>query len=368
MIGPRRACILLMAILLSASAFGAAKERTPIVLKRANTLTSSEENGQRKQELIGSVEITKDSLDVTCEHATYYPDSGIVIFRDNVVFKTPNRIMFADEVTYNENTEAVHASSRVRDYQGDSLSAMARTADYFDRLKGGYLYDDVKLREDNRRLEITGQRAFGDNDRRYAWVTVHPVATEFDSLHNVLSRVWGDTIEYFGDSKNMRVLGHVKVDRDSMIATGTTLDYLTQEHYAILLGSPQAVRGDDHIVGDTIRLFFEKQKQVLDSVEVFGHAVATSPADSGMPKPVNRMEGKHMTLYIDSGQISTVLVKGTATATYYIREKTEKRGMNVTSGDILRVFFVDRKIDRIRVEGGTQGMYTPQRLVNKPNA
>ena len=343
-------------------------ERTPIVLKHSNSLVASEENGKRKEQLIGNVEITKDSLDVNCENADYYPDSGIVVFRNNVVFKTPHRVLFADEVIYNENTEEVHASSRVRVFQGDTLSAMSRTADYFDRLKTGYLYDDVKIREDNRRIEMTGQKGFGDNAAKYGWVTVHPVATEYDSTLKVLSKVYGDTIEYFGDDKRLRVRGHVKVDRDSLVATGTMLNYLTKDRFAVMTGLPEAVRGDDHVKGDTIRLYFAKAKENLDSVEVSGHAVATSPADSGVALPMNRMEGKHMTLYMTNSQISTVLVKGTATATYYVREKSEKRGMNVTSGDILRVFFEDRKIDRIHVEGGTQGDYTPQRLVSKPNS
>ncbi|HEY3294724.1 MAG TPA: OstA-like protein [bacterium] len=358
--------MLCFAALLGAGLASGAAERTPIVLNRARTLVSSEENGKRKQELQGDVEITKDSLIVTCQNAEYYPDSGIVIFRDDVVFKTPHRILMADQVIYNENTEEVHASNRVRVYQGDTLSATSRTADYFDRLKAGYLYDEVNMREDNRRVLLTGQKGFGDNDRKYGWVTGNPVATERDSTMKIISQVHGDTIEYFGDTKLMRVRGKVRVDRDSLVATGTALDYFTQEHYAVLVGGPEAMRSNDHVKGDTIRLYFEKEKEALDSVEVSGHALVTSPADSTSPEPLNRMEGKHMTLYLDKGAISKVLVQGTAVATYYVREKAEKRGMNITSGDRLWVFFEDRKIARIRVEGGTEGQYTPQRLVSKP--
>jgi lipopolysaccharide assembly outer membrane protein LptD (OstA) len=365
---PRLFALILLAFL-CVSSVAAPKEKTPIVLNRANSLVSSEENGKRKQELIGDVRITKDSLVVDCQHAEYYPDSGIVIFQKDVIFKTPHRILMADQVIYNENTEEVNASNNVRVYQGDTLSILARRADYFDRLKSGYLYDDVQMREDSRRITLTGRRGFGDNDRKWGWVTGNPVATERDSTERIVSTVRGDTIEYYSDTRMMRVRGHVRVDRDSLVAIGATLDYLTQEHYALLLGAPEAVRGNDHVKGDTIRLYFEKQKQSLDSVYVIGHALVTSPADSGSPEPLNRMEGKRMTLFLQKGLISNVLVQGTATATYFVREKNEKRGMNVTSGDRLRVFFEDRKMSRIRVEGGTQGTYTPQRLVaNKPSA
>jgi lipopolysaccharide assembly outer membrane protein LptD (OstA) len=350
---------------LSLAALG--KERTPVILNHANTLTSTEENGQRKQQLQGDVSITKDSLYVTCQYADYYPDSGIVIFRDKVTFQTPSRVMFADRVVYNENTEEVNATSNVRVFQHDTLSVTCQSADYFDRLKDGYLYNDVRMHEDNRRLLLTGQRGYIDSEHQSGWVTGQPVATERDSTMRIVSEVHGDTIKYFGESKLVRVVGHVRVDRDSLTATGTELNYLTGEHFAELTGSPEAVRNEDHITGDTIRLFFEKEKEALDSVEVAGHALATSPADSGFAEPLNRMEGKYMTLYMDSSRISSVLIEGTAIATYYIREKGEKRGMNVTSGDRLHVYFEGRKMERIVVEGGTQGTYTPQRLVGKPN-
>jgi lipopolysaccharide export system protein LptA len=339
------------------------RQRTPIVLEHANTLSVTEEGGTRRQELHGNVKITKDSLTVTCDNAVYYPDSGRIIFRDNVVFADRHRTLFADEVTYNEFTEQVDAVNHVRVYQQDTLSASSRSARYFERLNKGYLYDDVHMREEPRRTLLTGKLGFLDHDRRYGRVTGDPVVTERDSLMKLTSEVRGDTVEYFGDEKRIRVSGHVRVDRDSLIATGTGLNYLTAEHTAELTGLPEAVRGTDDVRGDTMRLFFEKER--LTRVEVIGHAVAINPADSGASEPKNRMEGKKMTLWLEEGQLSRALIEGTAIATYYVRDKNEKRGLNVTSGDCLHVFFEKRKIARIRVEGGTEGTYTPEKLLSK---
>jgi lipopolysaccharide export system protein LptA len=339
------------------------RERTPIVLEHANTLSVTEEGGVRRQELHGNVRITKDSLNVTCDNAVYYPDSGRIIFRDNVVFADRHRTLFADEVTYNEFTEQVDAVNHVRVYQQDTLSASARSARYFERLNQGFLYDDVHMREEPRRVLLTGKLGFLDHDRQYGRVTGDPVVTERDSLQKLASEIRGDTVEYFGAEKRIRVSGNVHVDRDSLIATGTSLNYLMAEHMAELTGQPEAVRGTDDVHGDTMRLFFEKER--LTRVEVIGHAVATNPADSGALEPQNRMEGKKMTLWTENGQLSRALIEGTAIATYYVRDKSEKRGLNITSGDCLRVFFEKRKIARIRVEGGTEGIYTPERLLSK---
>ena len=340
-----------------------AQQKPPIVLERANSLQAVEEDGVRKQVLTGNVKITRDSMTVTCENAVYYPDSGIVIFRDNVEFNDPKRILFADEVVYNEFTEEIFASSRVRVYQGDSMSVTSRTARYLERLNRGFLYEDVNLREDSRRIHIRGSRGFADHERRFGWVAGDPVLVERDSVSRIVTEIHADTISYDQQRKLARAIGNVVVERDSLISRGELLEYFTEQKFAELTGSPRSERGMDKMTGDTVRLFFEEEQ--LERVEVIGNALATSPADSGFTEPVNRMEGQKMTLWVDSAAVNEILVEGTAIATYYVREKGQPRGLNVTSGDRLRVFFEDRKISRIRVEGGTEGDYTPQRLVGR---
>ena len=351
-------------ILTLTAVLAAAQEKTPLNLDHADTFSSSETGGVRRQELRGHVRMSKDTLTVDCQQALYYPDSGIVVFSIDVCFRDPKRTLFADEVRYNEITEEVTANSRVRVYQGDSMSVTCSRAKYYERLRQGHLYDNVRIREEKKRVLLTGKQGFMDHELRYGRVFGNPIMTERDSLSNLLTEVHGDTVEYFGNEKRVRVQNNVRIDRDSLTATGLTLDYATDLRTAVLTGAPKAQRGTDHVSGDTIRLFFEKDEK-LSRVEVNGSAVATSPADSGFTEPKNRMEGKTMTLFVTDGAIENVLVEGTATATYFIRDKQEKRGMNVTSGDRLRVFFEDRKISRIRVEGGTEGTYTPERLIQK---
>ncbi len=344
----------------------AAQPRNPIFLNHANSLAVSEINGVTVQELKGNVKMTKDSMTVTCQNALYYPDSGRAIFRTDVEFRDPSRVLFADQVVYNDFTEELEASSRVRIYQHDTLSVTSRRARFLERLGIGYLYDDVRVREQNRRVQLIGQLGYIDHNRQYVRITGKPVMTEMDSVFNIITEVRGDTVEYFGDEKRVRVSGKVQILRDSLVASGTLLDYYTKDRTAILIGDPEAIRDENHITGDTMRLFFEEER--LSKVEIVGNAVATSPADSGFAEPRNRMEGKRMTLWVDQSVLTRADIEGTAIASYFVREKGEKRGMNVTSGDRLIVFFEDRRISRIRVEGGTQGAYTPQSLVKEEPA
>jgi hypothetical protein len=358
----KRLCwaVIFAALVWTPKSFGA--QSSPIVLRRADVLRSHTENGQQWQELIGNVWMTQDSFSVTCEEAFYYPDSGLAIFRRNVECKDPQRILLAHEVVYHEATGALDAFGDVRIYQ-DTLSVTCMRATYLEGRREAYLYQDVRVRERKRRLLLTGEEGYLSETDQYGRVTVRPVLTERDSLGGVRMEIRGDTVEYFGGTKVARVRGDVEIDRGRLVATGRRLDYIREYEKAVLFGNPQAHHEQDEITGDTITLCFDEKE--LKQVFVIGHAVATSPSDSLQPARRNRMEGKRMTLWIENEELKEVLVEGTARAIYYIREENRNRGKNETSGDRLRIMIENNEVARIQVVGGTEGRYTPERLVSR---
>jgi lipopolysaccharide export system protein LptA len=358
----RIAAIAFMLAVAAVVSLSLAAGNSPVVLENARSLKSFEENGVQRKELEGDVLITKDSLSVMCQKAIQYADSGLLIFRRNVQFSQPGRTLYADEVIYNEFSEEVLAQGHVRIYQ-DSLKAFANRAVYRERFKSVYLFDDVKIVDDSRKITLKGQTGFFDHEKEYAYVTGSPVLMQRDSSLALRTQIYGDTIKYFGDKKQAHALGNVIIERDSLLAYGSQLMFHQDSSYAELIGQPYAVQNFDNISGDTLRLFFKHEQ--LEHLEVLGHAVATSPTDSVNKELRNRMEGKKMSLWIEGNNLSRIEVEGNAIATYYIRENDEPKGRNTTSGDVLYVYFADSKISNIEVEGGTRGVYSPERLVRK---
>lgn len=339
--------------------------RGAVELRRANSLRYLQEQGQTIQELIGDVLIVKDSLNITCEQALYYPDSGRLIFRQNVEFQDGKRIMFAREVIYNDWTEEVEAIGDVRIYQ-DTISIYCDRALYRERLGIGYLYDNVRVKYDSRGLKITGGIGFFDHRDRSAWVSRDPVLTRMDSTGFIDTEIAGDTISYSESRALATTRGNVIILRDSLTAFGQLLEFYPDSMFAELSGSPLALSGADSIYGDTMRLHFKEEE--LEMVEVQGSAIASSPSDSLPGAPRQVLTGKQMTLWIDNSMLSRALVEENATATYFVRDKQDAQGLNVTSGDKLLITFENRRISKIRVEGGTQGKYTPESLVASPAA
>lgn len=342
---------------------GAQAPQSAVELRRANSLRYGEENGQRLQELTGDVFIVKDSLTINCEQALYYPDSGILVFRQNVQIEDGNRLMFADQVIYNDWTEELEARGDIRIYQ-DTITIYCDRALYRERLGSGYLYDRVRVKYDPRGITLTGDMGFFDHRDKSAWVTKKPVLTRADSTGYIDTRIIGDTISYNRSAGLATTTGHVKVDRDSLTAFGDLLVFYPDSLYAELTGTPLALSGADSIRGDSMKLFFKEE--ILERVEVHGNSIASSPADSLPGSPRQVLTGRQMTLWIVESALSRALVEENATASYYVRDKQDAQGLNVTSGDRLLITFDNRRISRIRVEGGTQGQYTPESLVASP--
>ncbi|MCB9367882.1 MAG: hypothetical protein H6507_02035 [Calditrichaeota bacterium] len=340
-------------------------ERGAVELRRANSLRYGEENGQRMQELDGDVYIVKDSLEINCDRALYFPDSGKLIFRENVMFQDGERLMFANEVRYDDWTEELEAKGDIRIYQ-DSITIYCNRAVYRERLGNGYLYDRVRVKYDPRGVTLTGEIGYFNHRDKSAWVTRDPVLTRRDSVGIVDTKIKGDTITYNETLGEATSRHHVSIERDSLNAFGDLLVFYPDSLFAELTGEPLALSGADSISGDSMRLFFKEEE--LERVEVHGDAVASSPADTLPASPRQILTGKLMTLWIEQSTLSRALVEENATATYYVRDKQEAEGLNTTSGDRLLISFDNHRISRIRVEGGTEGKYTPESFVANPAA
>lgn len=354
---------LLLAMFVLALTTVAQQRDGAVELRRANSLRYGQENGQAVQELTGDVLIVKDSLTITCEQALYYPDSGRLIFKQNVEFHDGNRLMFANQVIYNDWTEVVEAIGDVRIYQ-DTITIYCDRALYRERLGTGYLYDNVRVKYEPRGLTLTGGVGYFDHRDNSAWVSRDPILTRKDSLGYINTEIAGDTITYNETLGLATTRRNVIIVRDSLTAFGQLLEFYPDSLYAQLTGKPLALSGADSIAGDTMQLFFKDEE--LERVEVQGEAIASSPSDSLPNSPRQILTGKKMTLWITNSTLSRALVEENATATYYVRDKQDAQGLNVTSGDKLIITFENRRISRIRVEGGTQGIYTPESIVASP--
>jgi len=70
-----------------------------------------------------------------------------------------------------------------------------------------------------------------------------------------------------------------------------------------------------------------------------------------------------MIMTFSQNKIDTIQVDRTSTILYYLFDGKTPNGLNNTTGDHVTISFVDGKIDNLKVVGGVEGKYVPDRLV-----
>ena len=335
--------------------------QAPIVLERADSLTTRGDVHNSIRYLDGNVWITQDTLSVTCEHAVYEEAIGRLFFEEDVYFVEPSRKIWADQATYYERTGRAIADGNVRIEQ-DSIHITCNRVIYSEAREEALFFGDVQIHSLTDNAVLTG------NHGAYNRVQDHGVMTQDPRMVRYLGDgdsmvVVGVVIEYFFEEEHVVVTDSVHISRSDFDGRGQKLHFWDAEERARLTGDPVLQHQRDVLTADTVNAIFEDQQ--LRRVILTGHAVATSPADSLALEPKNRMTGRTIEISFLDGELDSIHVKGNATSVYYIREEGEKKGANRVSGDVIDMWINEGRIRWIYVEGGTEGVYFPRHLENR---
>ena len=70
-------------------------------------------------------------------------------------------------------------------------------------------------------------------------------------------------------------------------------------------------------------------------------------------------------MYFRANKLDQVDVEKNATSFYYLFDNKEPNGANKSSGDRIFIDFNAGEVDRIKIVGGVQGQYFPEKMILK---
>ena len=73
-------------------------------------------------------------------------------------------------------------------------------------------------------------------------------------------------------------------------------------------------------------------------------------------------------MMFDSNMVRRIDLDRTVTMLYYLYDGDEPNGFNKTTGDHGTITFVSKKIDNVKVIGGVEGQYYPEKMVKGKEA
>ena len=161
--------------------------------------------------------------------------------------------------------------------------------------------------------------------------------------------------------KFFEAYSHVRIFSDSLQAVGDSLFYSLKDSVFRLFKSPVTWSQENQISGDTIYLYL-KNKQP-EKIRVFENAMAISDATNGY---YNQVVGKTINAFFVDGKINYLRSKGSpAESIYYgVDDYGKFFGVNKATSDVIDMYFLLGKPDKVVFRNKLEGTTYPMRQVN----
>jgi lipopolysaccharide export system protein LptA len=175
-----------------------------------------------------------------------------------------------------------------------------------------------------------------------------------DSLKkSTLTRSTKDTsIRYFEAFHNVRIFN------DSVQAVCDSLFYSSEDSVFRMYQRPLLFNNKSQVSGDTIYLYTENKK--AKRMYVFENGILINKHNDQM---YNQMGGRTINGYFNDGAIDYVRIKGSPAESVFYPQDNDSAfiGMNRSKGDVIDVYFVDKKVNKVKFINDVDGTLYPIR-------
>lgn len=330
--------------------------------------------------------------ELTSDWGEYSPTTREAVFNYNVRMvnpappKEPGTVILSDTLHYNTLTTLSHVIGPSNIESGES-HIYTEQGFYNTQTKLSWLLERSVLTNNGKRLEgdsivwqnghsvgeafgnaiytdivnrnmMTGEYCYYDDSIGYAMATDSAVAIDYSQADTMYAHA--DTFKVFTynidtDSayRMMHAYHHMRAYRRDIQAVCDSMVYDTRDSVLIMYRDPILWQEGQQLLGEEIRAFFNDS--TIDSVQVLRQALSVEKIDS---IHYNQVSGLAMYTYFRGGEVYLTTSVGNVYVNYYpFDEDSIMIQMNHTETSLLKMFFKDRKVDRIWMPAATGTMY-----------
>jgi len=266
--------------------------------------------------------------------------------------------------------------------KGD-LTLFCDLARYTERTGQGYLIGHAKAENDSSFLTADTLHFDSPNDKLTAKGNSHAWDKEYDLTSNLIiyytesdsgtaignaelqqknQNITADTLTYSQPVKkngaNYTARGNVVIISANRTITCGKAHYKFDKEVAHLTIEPKVTSEEDILQGDELIAHFKEEE--LHYLFIPSGAKASSIHENkALGKYKDDMTGNILKAYFQEGKLDSIRLEGMATTLYHVFEDSLFQGTNVTSGDTISLQFDEQELQEILVLGGARGTYTP---------
>ncbi|MFC1550018.1 putative LPS assembly protein LptD [Candidatus Neomarinimicrobiota bacterium] len=299
-------------------------------LEHADLLENITSNNVSIQLLTGNVKFTKGEVILTCDRARFNEQMGQNYLYGNVTVFKKTMTMSSDSMTFDSPNDLLKGFSNVKVWDED-YSLTSDSLFYYTELDSGIAHSRVNLNQNEQRL-------LADHV-----IYSKPAESEEASY-------WAN--------------GNVFIRDNEISATCGELDYSSETETAFLRINPQVKENNRILYGEEIEIHSKDKKLNYLFIPGKAQALALHNRDEeglklGPAEFKNNMTGNVLHAYFADSKLDSIRLEGMATTLYHVYDDSVFQGINETSGDTMRLIFINEELNRILVDGGAQGIFTP---------
>ncbi|MGH2574293.1 MAG: OstA-like protein [Ignavibacteria bacterium] len=315
----------------------------------------------------GNVKIyDSKSYTITSDELNYYRTDNKSIASGNVKIVTDSSVIYSDNLIYEKSIGKSFASGNVK-IESDSTVINSNKLTYYEFEKKSIAEENVKINFLNKNAVIYGLYSENYEITNYSFVKGKAKLVQIEKKEGRIDTlfIYSEKMESFRNKPEYYIANDsVKIIRSDFYSNSQIGYYFkdtTGTGGVVSLSRNPAVWKDElQVTGDSIYAFF---KDDLEKIYVNKSAFALQN-NKNYENRYDQISGVFMFLKFIDNEINYIQVDTNAASIYFVYDNEKPNGANKSNGEVISMYFKDKKINKVKVVGLPEGTYFPEFLVN----
>lgn len=315
----------------------------------------------------GNVRITDNkSYTITSDELDYYRNVQKSYARGNVKVVSDSSVIYSDNLVYEKLIGISTATGNVK-IESDSTVITSKKATYYEFEKKSIAEEDVKIDFLTEDAVVYGNYAENYETRNYSFVKGKAILIQIESKDGKTDTtfIYSEKMESFRNKPEHYIAkDSVRTIRNDFLSVSQAGYYFRdisgKGGVITLARDPVVWKENLQVSGDSIYAFF---KEDVDDIYIIRSAFALQQNEI-VNSRYDQISGIFMHINFFDNQVNYIQVDTNAASIYFVYDTNNPNGANRSTGDVIKLFFKEKKVDKINIFGKPEGTYFPENLVN----
>lgn len=315
----------------------------------------------------GNVRITDNTTyTITSDELDYYRGVQKSYARGDVKVVSDSSVIYSDNLVYEKLIGVSTATGNVK-IESDSTVITSRKATYFEFEKKSIAEENVKIDFLTEDAVVYGDYAENYENRNYSFVKgkAKLIQTETKEGKTDTTFIYSEKMESFRNKPEHYIAkDSVKTIRNDFLSVSQSGYYFRdisgKGGVITLARDPVVWKENLQVSGDSIYAYF---KEDVDDIYIIRSAFALQQNEI-VSSRYDQISGIFMHIKFLDNQVNYIQVDTNAASIYFVYDTNDPNGANRSTGDVIKLFFREKKVDKVNIFGKPKGTYFPENLVN----